>query len=71
MAGMNAAVVGLLASVWLTMAAPSALHSGADVAWFLAGWWAFSRARWPAWAVMLLVMGAHLLWQLGSRLLAG
>lgn len=64
-AGVNAAVVGLLAAAWVNPIASSALHSAWDVFWVLLGWALLVRWRPP---ILLLVAGfAGLGLVLGAR----
>ena len=59
LAGVNASVVGLLASVWLMAIAPSALRAPMDGVLVGAGLWAWARWRWPSWAVVLALLAGH------------
>ncbi|MDP4789778.1 MAG: chromate transporter, partial [Haliea sp.] len=64
-AGVNAAVVGLLAAAWVNPIASSALHSAWDIFWVLLGWALLVRWRPP---ILLLVAGfAGLGLVLGAR----
>lgn len=53
LAGVNAAVVGLLLAALIDPVGTSALHGGADVALALVAFWALQWAKLPPWAVVL------------------
>ncbi len=53
LAGVNAAVVGLLLAALIHPVGSSALHSWADAALALAAFWALQRAKLPPWAVVM------------------
>lgn len=53
LAGVNAAVVGLLLAALIDPVGTSALHGWADAALALAAFWALQRAKLPPWAVVL------------------
>ncbi len=57
MAGVNAVVVGLLASALLDFVAPSALHSGLDLVFAGLIFGLLRYARMPVWMVLMLCIG--------------
>ncbi len=52
MAGVNAAVVGLLLVAWLSMLTGGAVQRPLDGLVVMAGWLALQYGRWPAWVVV-------------------
>jgi chromate transporter len=59
-AGINAAVVGLLAAALYDPVWTSAVHTAPDIVLLLLGWFVLSRTS-PIWAVLSTVIGAVLL----------
>ena len=57
-AGVNAAVVGILAAAWLNPIALHTLKNASDGLLVLLAWLLLGRWRWPVWSVLLFLLAA-------------